>query len=299
MSIADGEGLVGIDSIGQKHLLIPSGGASVPTDDTSNGVALTPRILRVGHVDIAFLDLHCKVPSLELVFDRLVDDVLARIRENSSTPIATCVQALDDWRTMLRRATSVTEDAVLGLTGELEILALAAELDAVSAANAWIGPNGGMHDFVTPSGAIEVKTTASPDASAIRISSLDQLDPPVSGVLVLSLVHVAPDVNGPSIDDRIDRVLGLGFPRQELLERIANVGYVYESQPPFDTRFSLRSITSWLVGEEFPGLRRSKIATRDLKGVSSVKYNLATGSLPESMKDMSFQAFLESLFANG
>src|SRR5687767_1321361 len=74
--------LVALDATSQKHLLIPLSADSIETDQASQGVALGSRTLAVGGINVTFADLHCLIPSLDLVFERLVEDVLNRLAQD-------------------------------------------------------------------------------------------------------------------------------------------------------------------------------------------------------------------------
>ena len=68
--------LAAIDAAGQKHLLIPIAATAVDGDNASQGVTLGSRVLRTASGDVTYADLHCRISSLTLVFERLAEDVL-------------------------------------------------------------------------------------------------------------------------------------------------------------------------------------------------------------------------------
>ena len=80
------DALAAIDAAGQKHLLIPLTVNAVDGDNVSQGVTLGSRVLRTDSGDVTYADLHCRMSSLALVFERLVEDVLKRLAVDDSAP---------------------------------------------------------------------------------------------------------------------------------------------------------------------------------------------------------------------
>lgn len=287
--------LVAIDAADEKHLLVPISDAKVAEDHSSSGVVLSKRVLIIDSENKVFADLHCRIPSLDLVFERLVEDVLSRIELLSTQPAEACRQALDDWRTLLRTATDgPSREKVIGLVGELEVLRLLALHSPAAALDAWRGPSKSVHDFVRGGDELEVKTTTSVAGNTISVSNIDQLDPGLVDALHLVVVHAIANEASASLDDRIDQLISMGIPRGELLRKIDDAGYVYESGTQIDDRYEVRSVRAWRVDEAFPGLRADEVGPRRMKGVSKVKYDLNLDSAPDPLSDNDF----ESLFSN-
>lgn len=280
------EVLAAVDASGQKHLLIPLPSPAVAGDHTSQGVTLGPRVLRVEGADVTFADLHCRIPTLGLVFERLVEDVLQRLAVEDSAPVTTCRRVLDEWRALLRTAGQrVSRETIVGLVGELEVLQRLAAHNPVGAVDAWRGPSMSVHDFVRDGAELEVKTVTSVDGNFVSISNIDQLDPCLVGSLYLIVVHAREDTTAPTLDERIDALVGLGAPRVALLAKVAAAGYVYESGSDIEDRFVVRSVRAWAVGDSFPGLRRAELGEDRLRGVSRIHYELALDSAPKRMPD--------------
>jgi hypothetical protein len=298
LQIGPGEALVAVDAFRQKHLLIPLPGDAVEGDSTSQGVTLGSRVLRVGSDDVTFADLHCRMSSLDLVFERLVEDVLNRLAVNTSAPVTTCRNVLDEWRALLKAAgQAVSRETVVGLVGELEVLRLLALHNPTGALDSWQGPSGSVHDFVRGSAELEVKTTTSVDGNYISISHIDQLDPTLVDSLHLVVVHAREDSTAPDLDERIDHVAGIGVPRDALLTKVAAAGYVYESGVQTEDRYRVRSVRAWVVGDSFPGLRRPEIGEARLKGVSRIRYELALDAAPKRIPDGDFETFVATWVA--
>ncbi|WP_406024051.1 PD-(D/E)XK motif protein [Nocardioides sp. NBC_00850] len=295
ISFGDRGVLVGIDSLGQKHLLVPARSENISSDRSSQGVVLGERTVTIGGNNISYADLYCTIPRLGLVFERLVSDVVVRLEPLPEKPVQTLRQALEDWRSLLRAASrDVDRDTIVGLVGELEFLRLLVPHDPHAALASWRGPTKSVHDFVRGGSEIEVKTTASVDGTYVSISNIDQLDPSLVDQLHLVVVHAREDETAPSLDERIDDLLLSGMSRSELLGKVKNAGYVYESDPTVNTRYAVRTVRAWRVGQNFPGIRSSDLSEERRRGVSRLRYDLVLDSAPPRMGAMEFGNLLAS-----
>jgi len=289
VEVQGAEILVAIDAADEKHLLVPISDSKVAEDHSSPGVVLSKRILTIDNANKDFADLHCRIPSLDLVFERLIEDVLSRIELESAQPAEACRQALDDWRTLLRTATDgPSREKIIGLVGELEVLRILAGHSPAAALDAWRGPSQSVHDFVRNGEELEVKTTTSVAGNTISVSNIDQLDPGLVETLHLVVVHAIANEGSGTMDDRIDHLIAMGVPRGELLRKVDDAGYVYESGTRIDDRYEIRSVRAWCVNDGFPGLRAAEIGAERMKGVSKVKYDLNLDSAPDPLSANDF-----------
>jgi len=292
--------LAAIDAVGQKHLLIPVMVNAVDGDNVSQGVTLGSRVLRIDSSDVTFADLHCRISPLALVFERLAEDILERLAVDDSAPVSTCRKVLDEWRALLKTASqSITHETVIGLVGELEVLRLLAAHNPGGALDAWRGPSKSVHDFVRDGAELEVKTTTSIDGNFISVSNIDQLDPTALMSLHLVVIHARESSAAPGLDERIDELISLGVPRDALLTKVANVGYVYGSGVPVNDRFQVRSVRAWIVGHSFPGLRRAELGEVRLRGTSRIRYELALDSAPKRLSNVEFEHFILNWVGSG
>jgi hypothetical protein len=293
METSAGPVLIALDASGSRHLLLPAGEEVVHADRRSRGVAIAERTLQLTQEAVRFVDVACLDRSLALVFERLVEDVLARFAAGEN-PVRAAQNTLEQWRELLRTSTERLDAAtVLGLVGELEVLERLGRTDASAALRAWRGPRRTVHDFVSGDSAIEVKATASVDGNMVSISNVDQLDPSLVGNLHLAVVHCRVSEIAPSLDDRIRRLLKQGFHRADLLDAVAKGGYVFESGQADDRRYEVRSLRVWRVHAEFPGIRRGDVAAERQKGVSHIRYDLALDAAPPRLTDATANALLD------
>lgn len=279
--------LVGIDAFENKHLLVPIARDMRQDDEKSSGVSLTTRVLRGRQGDVLYLDLACLIPELDLVFERLAEDVLSRIQNDSRHPYRTTSTVLAEWRALLKAGTGIGREEVIGLIGELEVLSVLAERDPIAALDAWKGPSGALHDFTYGAEELEVKSTCSTDGNLVTITHMDQLDPALAPKLHLAAAHMRVDESAPKLDDRIDALLALGVPRDPLISKVADAGYLYESRVSVEDRYVIRTLRLWPVDVNFPGLRRAEISPSALRGVTGIRYELALDAAPPPLDDES------------
>jgi hypothetical protein len=116
---------------------------------------------------------------------------------------------IERWRRFFGRTNDgLSRDEQLGLVGELWLLLEWLPAVTVAAVDAWRGPLGGRHDWVSSAGlSVEVKTTGSSTGPAVhRVGRLDQLDEPPGGRLYLLSVRVIADASGQhSLDALLER----------------------------------------------------------------------------------------------
>lgn len=287
VSVGDGDLLAGLDARGRRHILIPVPGSTTITEDRrSSGVALVEQKVTTEEGDQRFADLVCRDMDLAAVFEHLADDLVERISSDVEHPVEIAHRVLDEWRSLLGRSRrSLGREAAIGLIGELTVLRQLAATSPAGALAAWTGPRGTLHDFTDSGGrAIEVKATESTDATFIRISNIDQLDPEQLNELQLVVVHVGSSPGAPALDERIDEILQAGVPRGGLLDRVTSIGHPYGSMDAEEHRYEIRSVRLWAVNEDFPGLRRSDLNSDRLRGVSQIRYEVALDSAPSPLR---------------
>jgi len=217
--------------------------------------------------------------DLDNIFGIVIADLIeaAAAQSAPAAAIVSLFSRLSAWQAFLRaRHTGLGREAIIGLIGELLTLRrVAASVGWVAAVDAWKGPTGGLHDLVRRGHAIEVKTGAGV-ASAVEISSLDQLEDAGLTSLLLAHVHLAEAPAGLSLpglvsaiaDDLQQNAPGAlrGFRDALLASGYADVDadlYLGRTYQPVGTRY-------YLVSPGFPRLTRSGIP----QGVAEALYRL-------------------------
>jgi len=201
------------------------------------------------------------------------DAVAAAANAPSDEALPQFLARLDAWRRFLReRRAGLTRNETVGLLGELLLLERLVQADG-SMLSTWTSPDDGLHDFLVRGQALEVKTSLGA-ASAIRISTLDQLDP--SGLRRLDLVHVrlveTPD--GRSLGHviaTVERVLPDESARRAFANALLRRGLMPDdlaarSAPLVD----VRAFSAYAVGQNFPKLVRTTVPA----AVQDAEYSL-------------------------
>lgn len=229
------------------------------------------------------LHVWCRDKSAIDAFASFCALLCERIKDTDAT--AAFVECMEEFRRLLSGTRAVESSQLLGLVGELLLLEHLLETDA-TAVRFWQGPRGARQDFRSATCAIEVKTTTRSEAAGlrVRISSIDQLDPPEAGRLFLHLV-------------RLEQVEAGSFSAREIQVRIesrltpAEVATFRECLPaallPDVPRYSLLEDATWEVDDEFPRLSASRLVRGQLDpGVGGVNYDLDLGAVPRGRVEL-------------
>lgn len=282
----------GADTAGQRHVLAPI------TDE----YAFTPH--RGAELELSdwtdpqsrqrYLDLICKSEPLAQVFCALADSIIDRIQTRHEPPHVAVLGALTDWRRLLRPARELTEEAARGLYGELFILKRLAGRNPLYAVDSWTGPDRMVHDFTTPNGELEVKSSAREGLDVV-ISSLDQLDTVADAPLTLVRVHVEASPSGQCLEDLVNELITLGVLRSTLIERLAVAGFLLGVDA--DTyRFTSPSVPmSWEITDAFPGLRTTDLPENRRGAITRLTYNLSLVGAPGQLSSEQFDSFLDRM----
>ena len=228
----------------------------------------------------------CRQPFGDLgMFVRMAADVLNVCRgasgKQAEQEFRIFVSRIAAWQNFMKRAgKQLSVPRQLGLCGELEILGdlLDAGVGPLSALSFWQGPSGGLHDFVLPSGALEVKSTAIQDR--IWISSAEQLDISLKSPLFLAVVNFSVDrEQGTTLIEYMDSVrekIGDNFPAKQIYDSyLLDLGILFDNNTEKYEKFVLDSKYFFEITSEFPSLNKENMP----KEVCEVKYCLNVGKL--------------------
>lgn len=224
--------------------------------------------------------------DLTPVFGRLCQDLIDEISGVGDE--AAVVELVRRRLTLWQR---LFEDGREGVLADFQIKGLIAELllmqsilkegrrDALEVAAAWVGPAGGDQDFRFSDEAIEVKAVG-PDADGVSISSLQQLDSPLSLRLsVWTLRHASPgEAKATTLNALVTKLEQCFVPHPSALamfrEALLEVGYV-ESSYYEGLAFEPIQVESFVVDEFFPRLMASTVPV----GVRSATYVVSLQSI--------------------
>jgi hypothetical protein len=243
--------------------------------------------------------------DLETVFLVVAEDLIASsgTARDAHEAVATLGARLSAWQTCLKlRRDGFSQERMLGLYGELVMLErLASVVGMARAVAVWTGPERGLHDFEAGGFAVEVKTSQGA-SGAVRIGSLDQLDPSGLRQLALCRLVVVPDVAGTSLTDVVARVRAAAAAagpaiRRTFDQRLLMSGYIDpdDRDVPFES-LSVVAVEAYEVCGDFPRLTREIVPA----AVLSADYRLdVAASTGHRMTDDAFDALLASFEEKG
>lgn len=236
--------------------------------------------------------------DLETVFLVVAEDLIESSRAAGDTQeaIATLGGRLSAWQTCLKlRRDGFSQERMLGLYGELVMLErLASAVGMPRAVAVWAGPERGLHDFEADAFAVEVKTSQGA-SGAVRIGSLNQLDPSGLRQLALCRVVVVPDDAGTRLAELVARVRAAASAagpsvRRGLDQRLLMSGYIDpgERDEPFEP-LSVIAVEAYDVFGDFPRVTRETVPS----AVLSAEYRLdVTAAGTSRMAEAAFDALL-------
>jgi hypothetical protein len=173
----------------------------------------------------------------------------------------------------------LSEEAVRGLIGELEILAKMIAAYGVDAAlETWKGPAGELHDFHQEAFRIEVKTWVNESSPRIFISDPSQIVIDPAWPVFMAAVQLARDnAEGFTLPERIATILcGMTAPQRTVMEvLLADVGYLPVHAELYSKRFSVAETVFHVIGEGFPMIDPATLPG----GITNLKYSLELGAL--------------------
>jgi hypothetical protein len=155
---------------------------------------------------------------------------------------------------------------VVGLLGELWVLARVVGNLGPDGVDSWTGPASEQHDFRMPVDDVEVKTTLSHSRDHV-ISGLGQLAGRGSRKLHIASIQLKPAGAGPgmSLDEAVEAVRavlsGSSASLRKFNEKLERLGYRSPEGPRYTDRYCLRSDpTLVVVDDQFPRITTELLA---------------------------------------
>jgi hypothetical protein len=260
---------------------------------------------RDGHGGTRRIALALERADLETVFLVIAEDLIesSGAADDAQKAVGALGARLAAWQACLKlRRDGFGQERMLGLYGELVVLERIASVVGMARAVAvWAGPERGLHDFEAGAFAIEVKTSQGA-SGAVRIGSLDQLDPSGLRELALCRVVVVPDDAGTGLSDVVARVRAAASAagptvRRGLDQRLLMSGYIDPSErdAPFEA-LAVVGIEAYRVSDVFPRVTRETVAA----AVLSAEYRLdVTAATTSRMTEDALGMLLASLEEKG
>jgi hypothetical protein len=166
----------------------------------------------------------------------------------------------------------------MALFAELHVLGLVHPTGPVDIST-WRGPLREPHDIVLPDRAVEVKAIG-PGSEHIRIHGIEQLEPPGRPLALVLITLASTGIDGETLPDVVDRVLGRVSDRVEAISRLASAGYSPTDRDAYPTQFSVLLLECIVVGTQTPRIVSSSLASGILpEGVDRVAYRLELAQL--------------------
>lgn len=275
---------IGHDELGRKTLLLVSD-TEVPPLPSSRSIQVS---IRQRHDSRWAVSFTLVTVEQEDVFVHLCFDLIksSRACAHGWTGTEYVISRYLKWLKLMQHQSSglMGEEAQKGLIGELQFVlgSISEGVPAGEIISAWLGPDGGDRDFVLPSGWFEIKTVGVASAT-ITISSLDQLDAPPPGQLVVYRVdRTAPGDRGSfSLNEKVAEVavaLGGDASAVEQFESKLKFGMGYLERKEYDIQhYRLSAHQRYAVDASFPKLTRSQVVAQ----IVASRYDLSLAALEE------------------
>jgi len=206
--------------------------------------------------------------------------VIDKVQLSGLDPVFALDDTIEGWRELLRARVILSDEAQLGLRGELHMLRLLISALGDNALTAWIGPQKQRHDFRFGEVEIEVKTTRGSKHRHI-INGLAQLEPsPSHELYVYSLCFTSAGAEaGTTLSEDIqwtrDQLLPVA---QERFSRILrdHFRYMQEHSPYYREKLQLANRPVLiLVDEHCPRLTKELLGTVPHRGqIDEVQYRV-------------------------
>ncbi len=152
------------------------------------------------------ITIKSRLPNLFHELYNFFVSIIDKIQLNNANPFDAINETLDGWQDLLKTRTILSEEAQLGLRGELYTLRMLVPHLADQALAAWMGPQNQPHDFRLGALELEVKATTGALHAHI-INGLGQLDSSPERRLFVFSLRLAPAgaLAGTTLPQEINR----------------------------------------------------------------------------------------------
>ena len=222
------------------------------------------------------------------VFNSLCYDLFASTaKESKAQALLSLLDRFAAWQCLLKggRPGVLSVPEQQGLAAELKALMVFAErIGFYDAVVSWVGPFMNDQDFQFAESWAEIKS-CKVSATSVSISSVEQLDTPVAGRLIVYRIDRAAE-NKPSAFSLRDvvneaRAMARSAAERSVLETKLALMKYDDAEPSYDhRRFLVHSRTSYFVTKDFPCVRRVAL----MPAVTTCEYSLSLPAL-ESFKE--------------
>lgn len=208
-----------------------------------------------------------------------------------------CKTRIMSWADFLKPSRKgLTKSEWYGFWGELYTLTqiLTPSSNYADAIKFWIGPDGKKQDFTFNNSALEIKTTLSGDANAIKISSLDQLHKVTDFLYLLHLhINYSADPGALSLQDMYEKTLAAiendTDTKMKFLNKTSKL-YGKASEEQLETKFNFIAMESYEVNDNFPKLTGDNTQS----AITAAKYDINPSSLKSYLVELDLDEILKS-----
>ena len=215
-------------------------------------------------------------PELIGCFSAFCEDLLESIENETddSCIYKTMSSRYQAWRKLFKpNRTSLSENEIMGLLGELLFLRDHAipQWGIDAALDSWTGLEKTHKDFSIENDWYEIKSIST-GKETVRISSIEQLDSDVPGILyIYSLEKMSSSFNGVKLNAMVKELLSLFnlVQKDNLINKLETFGYDFD--PAFDNYvYVVSDETAYNVTNDFPRLVRTEVPF----AISKVQYDV-------------------------
>lgn len=155
-----------------------------------------------------YLSIICDYTKFDEVILKFFNSIALDFVSKKASADSSILNAYERWKKILAQTQLPDEHTLIGLWGELFIIALVLEnknIDAISLIQNWTGPLGGANDFSFGNNCIEIKTTTK-QSNIVEISSIDQLDANNAWIILLHVLYTPVNSGGITIAALCDKI---------------------------------------------------------------------------------------------
>jgi hypothetical protein len=279
---------IGYQSISQKTLLLVCN-SDIGAIESSKSMAVTRRKRETDNRWTLSFELLRN--EQEEVFAILCSDIIEQSRSaaNEKDALALVIGRYKQWSRLLesRKSGLMDEQSRKGLIGELLFLLSRIQEHGpdLVAVQGWVGADSADQDFIYSEGWYEVKSIGA-SATGVTISSLEQLDNPDEGeIVIMRIDKAAPEKTGAmSLNDAVKQVREALNGSPDALDlfrsKMSAYGYI-DLQEYSEQKYFCSAMQQYRVDALFPKLTKQNVPRQ----ITAVHYELNLPSLADWVKE--------------
>jgi len=273
----------GLDNVGRPTLLIEDIGKTFSAAEIPSTAQIL--VLSFSKKDKACLSFSLLTPQHRDVFNTLCYDLFEATRKDTrDSALLSLLTRFAAWQDLLKgtRPGIMSTQEQQGLAAELLALLYFAESRGFEdALDAWVGPFKMDKDFEFYDNWAEVKS-CKVSATAVTISSIEQLDAEVDGSLIVYHIDRAPENKEEafSLKDIVEKArnAATSVAARTMLDSKLYLSRYVDGEPEYEKRrFQVYCRDVYKVTPEFPCVRRSTL----VPAVTACQYSLSLPAIEE------------------